>query len=70
MWRRYDILSDDYIQYFITWLTSLAQELAVKLDIVVEPTFIALGPFHIAGGINDRAWIYNIQEHGENCVDL
>ena len=42
----------------------------MKLDIVVEPTFIALGPFHMAVGINDRAWIYNIQEHGENCVDL
>ena len=40
------------------------QELAVKLDIVVEPSFIALGPFHMAVGINDRAWIYEIREHG------
>ena len=40
------------------------QELAVKLDIVMEPSFIALGPFHMAVGINDRAWIYEIREHG------
>ena len=44
------------------------QELAVKLDIVVEPSFIALGPFHMAVGINDRAWIYEIREHGNVCT--
>ena len=42
-----------------------AQEPSVKLDIVVEPSFVALGPFHIAVGINDRAWIYEIREHGK-----
>lgn len=36
----------------------------MKLDIAVEPSFIALGPFHIAVGINDRAWIYEIRENG------
>ena len=40
------------------------QELAVKLDTVVEPSFIALGPFHMAVGINDRSWIYEIRDHG------
>ena len=42
------------------------QEPSVKLDIAVEPSFIALGPFHIAVGINDRAWIYEIRENGMN----
>ena len=32
---------------------------------MVEPSFIALGPFHMAVGINDRAWIYEIQENGK-----
>lgn len=40
------------------------QEVAVKLDIIVEPSFISLGPFHMAVGINDRAWIYEIREDG------
>ena len=36
----------------------------MKLDTVVEPSFIALGPFHMAVGINDRSWIYEIRDHG------
>ena len=40
------------------------KEPAVKLDVVVEPSFVALGPFHMAVGINDRAWIYEIRDHG------
>ena len=36
----------------------------MKLDIAVEPSFVALGPFHVAVGINDRAWIYEIRDHG------
>lgn len=38
--------------------------MAVKLDTVVEPSFVTLGPFHMAVGINDRTWIYDIREHG------
>ena len=34
------------------------------MDVVVEPSFVALGPFHMAVGINDRCWIYEIRDHG------
>ena len=46
------------------------QELAMKLDVVVEPSFISLGPFHMAVGINDRSWIYEIRDHGiyDMCI--
>lgn len=40
----------------------------MKLDIIVEPSFITLGPFHMAIGINDRAWIYEIHEDGMKMV--
>ena len=36
----------------------------MKLEVTVEPSFVALGPFHIAVGMNDRAWIYEIGEQG------
>ena len=34
------------------------------MDIVVEPSFLALGPFPLAVGINDRAWIYETSGQG------
>ena len=36
----------------------------MKLDLLVEPSVIGLGPFHIAVGINDRVWIHEIGETG------
>ena len=40
------------------------QDTPLKLDLSVEPTFIGLGPFHIAVGMNDRVWIHEIGEAG------
>ncbi|XP_041953534.1 WD repeat-containing protein 19 isoform X1 [Alosa pseudoharengus] len=38
--------------------------LAVAVD--VEPNFIAVGPYHVAVGMNNRAWFYAV---GENAVE-
>ena len=40
------------------------------MDVVVEPSFLALGPFHMAVGINDRAWIYETREQGVYNIQL
>ena len=39
--------------------------IAVAADI--EPSFLALGPYHLALGMNNRAWFYLL---GETNVDL
>ena len=31
----------------------------------MEPSFIALGPFHLAVGMNDRAWFHDLSSQGE-----
>ena len=41
------------------------QDSPLSLGVAVEPSFIALGPFHFAVGMNDRAWIHEIGELGE-----
>lgn len=32
------------------------------IEVEVEPTFIALGPYHVAVGMNNRAWFYALNE--------
>jgi WD repeat-containing protein 19 len=64
----------------VTIVNNVEEEPAIKMDVVVEPSFMALGPFHMAVGINDRCWIYEIRDHGEvfeksylgnvTCMDL
>ena len=41
----------------------------MKLDLSIEPTFITLGPFHIAVGANDKVWIHEIGEAGTVFVN-
>lgn len=32
------------------------------IEVEVEPTFIALGPYYVAVGMNNRAWFYALNE--------
>ena len=49
----------------VYYTSPMSQDPPLNLDLTVEPSFIALGPFHIAVGMNDRAWIHEIGEQGE-----
>ena len=35
--------------------------MAIEVD--VEPTFIAVGPYHVAVGMNNRAWFYALVDN-------
>ncbi|XP_030643578.1 WD repeat-containing protein 19 [Chanos chanos] len=57
----------------IAYLTSLLEvtvsnhvegEPPVAVVVEVEPNFIAVGPYHVAVGMNNRAWFYAIGENG------
>ncbi|TKS68140.1 WD repeat-containing protein 19 [Collichthys lucidus] len=61
----------------LAYLTSLLEvtvsnqvegETPVAIEVEVEPTFIAIGPYHVAVGMNNRAWFYALvdQEPGYN----
>ncbi|XP_004642695.2 WD repeat-containing protein 19 isoform X2 [Octodon degus] len=58
----------------IAYLTSLLEvtianhvegELPITISVDVEPTFVAVGLYHLAVGMNNRAWFYVL---GENAV--
>lgn len=51
-------------------LTFGLQESPVSIQVEVEPTFIAVGPYHVAVGMNNRAWFYALvdQEPGMYLV--
>ncbi|XP_053560025.1 WD repeat-containing protein 19 [Bombina bombina] len=57
----------------IAYLTSLLEvtvannvkgELPTTVSVEVEPNFVAVGPYHLAVGMNNRAWFYALTENG------
>lgn len=42
------------------------QEPPVTVSVEVEPSFVAIGVYHLAVGMNNRAWFYAL---GENSKD-
>lgn len=40
------------------------KERPLSVDIIVEPNFVALGPYHLAVGMNNRAWFYTLADKG------
>ena len=41
------------------------QPITVPID--VEPSFVALGPYHLATGMNNRVWFYVLAPGGMFC---
>uniref|UniRef100_A0A8C2H4P6 WD repeat domain 19 n=1 Tax=Cyprinus carpio TaxID=7962 RepID=A0A8C2H4P6_CYPCA len=61
----------------IAYLTSLLEvtvdnqvegESPVAIAVEVEPSFIAVGPYHVAVGMNNRAWFYALGDGGVERV--
>ncbi|MFT7807501.1 WD repeat-containing protein 19 [Arapaima gigas] len=61
----------------IAYLTSLLEvtvanhvegEAPFAVSVEVEPNFIAVGPYHVAVGMNNRAWFYGLGESGVEKV--
>uniref|UniRef100_S4RCS6 WD repeat-containing protein 19 n=1 Tax=Petromyzon marinus TaxID=7757 RepID=S4RCS6_PETMA len=48
----------------VTIANSVEGEPPVTVAIDVEPNFIAVGPYHLAVGMNNRAWVYALSESG------
>ncbi|CAF94207.1 unnamed protein product, partial [Tetraodon nigroviridis] len=46
----------------VTVFNQVEEENPVVIEVEVEPTFIALGPYHVAVGMNNRAWFYALNE--------
>lgn len=42
------------------------QELPVTVSVEVEPSFIAVGVYHLAVGMNNRAWFYLLGENSKH----
>ncbi|KAF4071641.1 hypothetical protein AMELA_G00275630 [Ameiurus melas] len=62
----------------IAYLTSLLEvtvanqvegEAAVTVAVEVEPNFIAVGPYHLAVGMNNRAWFYSMGDRASLCLN-
>jgi WD repeat-containing protein 19 len=41
---------------------------AIKIDIVIEPAFVSLGPLHVAVGMNNHVWYYDYHMQSTNCL--
>ncbi|XP_040191059.1 WD repeat-containing protein 19 [Rana temporaria] len=64
----------------IAYLTSLLEvtvcnlvegELPITVSVEVEPNFVAVGSYHVAVGMNNRAWFYALTENGvEKLKDM
>ncbi|CAH1776664.1 unnamed protein product [Owenia fusiformis] len=48
----------------ITVQDSIAEETPLPTSIDVEPSFVGLGPYHLAIGMNNRCWFYLLGDSG------
>ncbi|KAM8939516.1 WD repeat-containing protein 19 [Pelodytes ibericus] len=48
----------------VTVANSVEKQLPITVSVEVEPNFMAVGPYHLAVGMNNRAWFYSLSETG------
>ncbi|XP_043548785.1 WD repeat-containing protein 19 isoform X2 [Chiloscyllium plagiosum] len=55
----------------VTVTNHVEEEPQITVSVEVEPTFIAVGPYHVAVGMNNRAWFYAVGENrAEKLKDM
>ena len=42
----------------VTIVDPIHHERPLTVSIEVEPSFVGVGPYHVAAGMNNRAWFY------------
>lgn len=50
----------------LIFLFVVLQELPVTVSVEVEPSFVAIGVYHLAVGMNNRAWFYALGENSKH----
>jgi len=54
----------------VTIVDEINKERAIKIALSVEPSFVAVGPFHLAAGMNNTIWFYTLTDQGSSsCRD-
>uniref|UniRef100_A0A7N6FAY9 WD repeat domain 19 n=1 Tax=Anabas testudineus TaxID=64144 RepID=A0A7N6FAY9_ANATE len=54
----------------VTVSNQVERESPVSIEVEVEPTFIAVGPYHVAVGMNNRAWFYALVDQEPGFIKL
>ncbi|KAK2918993.1 WD repeat-containing protein 19 [Channa argus] len=54
----------------VTVSNQVERESPVAIDVEVEPTFIAVGPYHVAVGMNNKAWFYALVDQEPGFIKL
>ncbi|EYB86235.1 hypothetical protein Y032_0283g1331 [Ancylostoma ceylanicum] len=50
----------------VTYLPEGDKQRGIVINIAIEPSLIAVGPFHIAVATNNRVWMYDVHHLGSN----
>lgn len=58
-------MHNSLLLYQVTIQDTVNGEQALTVPIDVEPSFVALGPYHLATGMNNRVWFYVLAPGGE-----
>lgn len=54
------------VSFQVTVQDSVNNEQPITVTIDIEPSFVGLGPYHLATGMNNRVWFYVLAPGGES----